>query len=116
MKNSETGMGIPIKWGGDKATYDEFIYQYKDWLLFMNKTRFFSYEIHPKLHPDGEDAYEDLNVKSRTKRKQMRELFDDHRKCIAKLRMSVPRSVITGFIDETVVEGCLLYTSPSPRD
>ena len=105
MKNSETGMGIPIKWDGNKTTYDEFIYQYKDWLLFTNKTRFFSYEIHPKLHPDGEDAYEDLEVKSRTKRKQMRDLFNDHRKCIAKLRMSVPRAVITNLIDNTVVEG-----------
>ena len=31
MKNPDSGMGIAIKWDGDKATYDEFIHQYKDW-------------------------------------------------------------------------------------
>ena len=75
-------MGIALKWDGDKATYDDFIHQYKDWLLYMNKSRFFSYKIHPDLHPDGEIAYETLGVKSKTKRRKMEQLFDDHRKCI----------------------------------
>ena len=31
-------------------------------------------------------------------------LFHGHRKCIAKLQLSVPRAVITGFIDKTATD------------
>mmetsp|Transcript_13914 Transcript_13914/g.32136 ORF Transcript_13914/g.32136 Transcript_13914/m.32136 type:complete len:181 (-) Transcript_13914:48-590(-) len=34
----------------------------------------------------------------------MAKLFSQHRKCISKLRMSVPRTVINGFIDKTKIK------------
>ena len=102
MKNSVVTSGHQkFKWDGEKATYDTFLRSFKDCMMFNDVHRFNSKKIHPKIHPDGEEAYEDLDIKSKTKRERMATLFRGHRKCIAKLRLSVPSTVITGFIDKS---------------
>jgi len=101
MKDSVVSGDQTIKWDGDKATYTPFLRKFQDWMVFNDVHRFYSKKIHPKIHPEGEDAYDDLEVKSKTQRSRMAKFFRGHRKCIAKLRLSVPDTVITGFIDKT---------------
>ena len=102
MKNYSSGP--KVKWNGAKETYDDFIDDFKDWMMYSNLYHFATEEIHPKIYPQGEVEYDELEVTSKTKRKKMAELINGHRKCIAKLRMSVPRSVINGFIDKSVTK------------
>ena len=104
MKTTDLQLNLTLKWDGAKATYDDFIHAYQDWLLYTNKDQFYSFDIHPKLHPKGLEDYEASGETSKSKRKKMKKLFNDHRKCIAKLRMSVPRAVITGFIDKSITK------------
>ena len=53
-------------------------------MMFNKLYHFVTVDIHPKICPDGEDVYDDLDVDSSSKRKKMKKLFDGHQKCIAK--------------------------------
>lgn len=70
MKSTDLQTSLSLKWGGEKDTYDEFIHRYKDWLLYTDKDQFYSFEIHPDLHPAGYKSYKALKVKSKTQRRE----------------------------------------------
>lgn len=49
-----TSLGPKVEWDGSKETYDEFIDDFQDWMLYMDMHDFFDEEIHPDIHPEGE--------------------------------------------------------------